>query len=1444
MSDTTMSRILLRIFWMLGGIFAVVSGDLEPTFNRCCNHGVNWGSEGRQCNTFQAPIAGVPNPQQAICLTVVQICCLRRHRELQCEAGKVAARQDRECIVTPVIGGEAFKDCCEACKLGLVSGTMNLGCTMKNYKFGLPWDEAYQSCCVQTIGAAGRRNQAQFGIPTNQVPESPPSYLSQDEQDPLENLCNIFPGQLCAHICLPSPGSYSCSCREGFELMADRKSCQLIGQGNDRCVNDNPCGQICKDTGTGIICSCRSGYKLGLDQKSCIDIDECEVGSHNCDPDSTICVNEEDGFKCIPNEGPSSRTAFIQETAKCPRGFTFNPRSSACDDIDECSSPVSCSSPMICQNTIGSYLCVATSTKNCPPGYSFDSAINSCKDINECLNDPCKTEERCINTLGSFSCQGEKRVQQVLDCPSGYRFNTNTKSCEDIDECASNIAECDLRIENCINRPGGYECFSNSLKPHTRVSATDTVAAVRCDAGYKPSIDGLCADVDECAEKLHACLPDVEECVNENGSYRCETSDAYFDELISRCPIGFIFDEDHGVCEDIDECKEAESVGSNLCGPEKICVNNDGSFTCDVHCNPGFQPDNEKSDSCKDIDECLRNPCNINERCINTEGSYRCESAQIPVQQISQSHYQSLTSLVDPPSTKTKVIRCGDGYRLDSTGKCMDINECAEETHNCTVGYEDCVNTLGGYSCKPLPPCPDGFRREFTTGRCFDVDECKEGTDNCDRDREMCSNSIGSFKCTENKANCPSGHRFNPLTRNCEDINECNESPPVCNASEMCKNSPGSYQCIPKRSVLTSSPANRRERERCPSGFRRRNRLCVDIDECAENTFFCESYEECVNERGGYRCISESSSLKDAKVVTTTIEPEPKRSCPSGYRFSDLSRRCVDINECLEANPCNSETQTCENKVGSYTCQCKHGLRLNPTTRACDDINECSINIHNCLPTQRCDNTIGSFTCTRITSCGTGYTFNSQSGKCEDDDECTEGLDDCALLGPSWVCRNTVGSFRCEKKRCPSGQRLARDGTCITPAEKCTTGYKIGPNWKCVDIDECITNPCQRNSKCVNTPGSYRCVSNLPQCGSGYESNEYGQCVDVDECITGHHDCRSGQACHNRAGGYTCGCMNGFSLNPITKECEDIDECRDRVCDTSTSTCLNTPGSYRCECREGFRKKSENQCIDIDECAETERLCQHRCVNSWGSFKCLCEQGYTLAPDNRACYDVDECEQYRERGRNLCVGQCVNELGSYKCTCPSGYKLAPDGRTCLDIDECAQGNVCQPEETCLNTRGSYRCNSINCPSNYIRDPDHKNRCKRTSVECLSSDNECLRRPISFSYNYLTFTSRIHVPRSTGQLDIFTMRGPVWPTSSVKFDLKFVDTRAPKGVEQAAEEYFTVRRVGFNQCILSLAKAVEGPQDIELHLSMDMYHNGALAGVAVARIYIFVSQYEF
>lgn len=141
-----------------------------------------------------------------------------------------------------------------------------------------------------------------------------------------------------------------------------------------------------------------------------------------------------------------------------------------------------------------------------------------------------------------------------------------------------------------------------------------------------------------------------------------------------------------------------------------------------------------------------------------------------------------------------------------------------------------------------------------------------------------------------------------------------------------------------------------------------------------------------------------------------------------------------------------------------------------------------------------------------------------------------------------------------------------------------------------------------------------------------------------------------------------------------------------KIC-SPNSQCANTPGSYRCDCKAGFRSGADprscvgnavesqsidndfamlNIYVDIDECTETARLCQQNCANTWGSYQCSCQSGYTLAPDNRSCHDVDECELYKERG-GLCIGLCVNEPGSYSCQCPEGYRLASDNRTCQGI---------------------------------------------------------------------------------------------------------------------------------------------------------------------------------
>lgn len=95
-----------------------------------------------------------------------------------------------------------------------------------------------------------------------------------------------------------------------------------------------------------------------------------------------------------------------------------------------------------------------------------------------------------------------------------------------------------------------------------------------------------------------------------------------------------------------------------------------------------------------------------------------------------------------------------------------------------------------------------------------------------------------------------------------------------------------------------------------------------------------------------------------------------------------------------------------------------------------------------------------------------------------------------------------------------------------------------------------------------------------------------------------------------------------------------------------------------------------------------------------------------------------------------------------------------------------------------------------------------------------------------------------------------MRGPLWAAATVQFNLELSDVRASN---ELAEQKLKVDRSVFslrrsttspNQAILALTKTIVGPQDIELLLNMDMYQNGVFSGVAVVKIFIYVTQYEF
>jgi len=132
---------------------------------------------------------------------------------------------------------------------------------------------------------------------------------------------------------------------------------------------------------------------------------------------------------------------------------------------------------------------------------------------------------------------------------------------------------------------------------------------------------------------------------------------------------------------------------------------------------------------------------------------------------------------------------------------------------------------------------------------------------------------------------------------------------------------------------------------------------------------------------------------------------------------------------------------------------------------------------------------------------------------------------------------------------------------------------------------------------------------------------------------------------------------------------------------------------------------------------------------------------------------------------------------------------------------------------------------------------------RSSKYCNIDDLSCLRSPSHYSYNFITFVSMLPIP-SSGPLELFTMRGTHQPESTIQFSMALVDVRALPGVARATESCFALKKPIPSQVILVLTRSIPGPQEIELDLSMEVYHGSRFVGSAIAKIFIFVSQYEF
>jgi len=105
----------------------------------------------------------------------------------------------------------------------------------------------------------------------------------------------------CSQHCTNTPGSYVCSCDDGFVLSEDGRSCERAPPPANWCSRANGgCSQLCQHTSQGPRCFCQGGYRLAPDRRTCQDVDECLQQPDVC---HHSCVNSVGSYSCVCEDG-------------------------------------------------------------------------------------------------------------------------------------------------------------------------------------------------------------------------------------------------------------------------------------------------------------------------------------------------------------------------------------------------------------------------------------------------------------------------------------------------------------------------------------------------------------------------------------------------------------------------------------------------------------------------------------------------------------------------------------------------------------------------------------------------------------------------------------------------------------------------------------------------------------------------------------------------------------------------------------------------------------------------------------------------------------------------------------------------------------------------------------------------------------------------------------
>ena len=963
----------------------------------------------------------------------------------------------------------------------------------------------------------------------------------------------------------------------------------------------------------------------------------------------------------------------------CEDGWTFDPAdiSAGCIDINECDESHGpsglCGLGAKCQNRDGAFDC------SCDSGFSGDP-FKQCLDVNECSNpNTCGENALCNNNAGSYECS----------CPEGTIADPDPSvrciavvTCKTEQDCPGN-AICDefkrcLCPEPNVGNDCRHPCENVNCGPNSECLLVGGQAKCLCQSGYT-DLSGVCVDINECLEK--PCGPNAV-CNNLPGKYVCQ------------CPSGSTGEAYNTGCSELS--RNIQCNDKNPCPSGEKCVTDAYSGNNVCVCGQGYiRDENEK---CRDVNECTESEkpsCGVNAICKNLPGSYEC---QCPTG-FNGNPFHSCEEC------NSAECQCQPPYQLVG-GNCI-LAGCSNGK-KCPKGAE-CISITGGVS---YCACPKGYRTQ-TDGTCTDINECIESSHACGYDA-ICINTDGAFECE-----CPKGYNGDPYLGLCSAPQRRCAADKECGSNEKCVQ-PGECICPPPFFVDASdgnqckSPCERfacginakcsptdPPQCMCEAGFKGDPLLgCISTDECANAP--CAYGAQCVNQKGGYKCVCPNKMSGDPyKSGCVILDPILGKSECTTNQDCASNLHCND-NTCI--SPCTDllcgPNAFCEPENHAGWCRCRVGFSEGPN----GDCVSRKFNFINLFPYHFLNDSFVILECEGY-RCGQGALciVTSEGPTCK----CPTGqlgnpfaggscvVDQCSAQRPCQspqVCINGRCKQKCDGVVCGVGATCdSGTGRCV-----CEPFFVGNPDYICMPpvAPPACTPACGTNAHC-QYGGAY---NNVCVCNIGNTGNPYEGCGVQNKITCSKTTCGAGAECREGLNAIECICPAGFVGNPYVS-CVDANECSTDVCGDN-AICINTPGSYDCKCKQNHAGNPFVMCSPI-----SKGLCDD-------PNKCKCSND-VLCPFGFKC-DKGKC---KDLCSNIACGpRAACDTG--KCVCPPGHTgNAFDAKTgCTLIGQCQTDVDCKNSEICFQIGRGLRkcvdgCSKSQCgPNALCVTNDHRSTC--------------------------------------------------------------------------------------------------------------------------------------